>query len=68
MANYLHEDFDTYGYREMIGFKSLYQECGVEYEDKKAVEPVLTEVETVVGENHIDQQIMSIPKDKCLRK
>lgn len=68
MADYQYEDFDTYGYIEPIGFTSLCQECGVKYEEKEAVEPTLTEVESFVDQKYPSQNILSIPEDKCLRK
>ena len=68
MADYQYEGFDTYGYIEPIGFTSLYQECGVKYENKGFVEPELTEVESFVEQEYPMQGVLSIPQDKCLRK
>lgn len=68
MADYQYEDFDTYGYIEPVGFTSLYQECGVKYEEKEVIEPELTEVDSFISEKYPNQNILSIPEDKCLRR
>lgn len=68
MADYRYMGFDTYGYVENVEFTPLEKECGVEYENVEAQEPTLTEVESFVCETYPEQEIIAVPKNKCLRK
>ena len=68
MADYQHEDFDTYGYVEQIKFTTLNTQCGVTYTKAVDVKPKFTEVESFINQESVGQPQLTIPECKCLRK
>lgn len=68
MADYKHEGFDSYGYVEEIKFTPMNAICKVGYTKPANTEPTLKEVESFVKQDYVEQNNLTIPDCKCLRK
>lgn len=68
MADYKHEGFDAYGYKEEIKFVPMQKACGVTYKKPFDNTPELTEIESFVKPEFVEEKNLVIPDCKCLRK
>ena len=68
MANYTVKDFDTNGYVEEISFKPLIEQCNVEFQKGVEITQEFKQNESFINQEHVQQNKLTQPKCKCLRK
>lgn len=68
MADYKHEGFDSYGFCEQIAFVPLNKQCEVKYTKPHDNTVEVTEEDSHSSQDMREQNNLTIPECKCLRK